>query len=68
MSLKKVHVLFAVSAGALALFCGVQAAGQFLDERSPLMALATVTAVCATVALARYERAFLRRCREAGIR
>lgn len=68
MSLKKVHVLFALSAALLALFCGAQAAGQFLRDGSPLMGAAALIAVGATAALARYERAFLRRCREAGIR
>jgi hypothetical protein len=68
MSLKNVHVLFVVAATLLVLFCGVQAVGAFRTTGSAVMAGAAVLALAAAATLVRYELAFLRRCREAGIR
>lgn len=68
MSLKNVHLLFVVTALLLVLFCGVEAARLFVRAGSAPMAAAVLGAALAAGALVRYELAFLRRCREAGIR
>ncbi|MGE3958283.1 MAG: hypothetical protein AB7H96_16335 [Vicinamibacterales bacterium] len=68
MSLKNVHVAFVVAAALLVLFCGLQAVGSFREGGSVLMAAAALVSGLGVIALVRYEIAFLRRCREAGIR
>lgn len=69
MSLKNVHVLFVVIATLLVLFCGVQAFGSYRAEGSMLTGtVAALASLGLALLLAGYERRFIRRCREEGIR
>lgn len=68
MSLKNVHLLFVMVATLLALFCGAQAFERFRADGSVTLLGAALMAVVAAGLLVQYERRFLRRCREAGIR
>ena len=68
MSLKNFHVVFMVAATLLALFCAVQALGNFRASGSLLTAAACVLSRAAAGSLIRFEMLFLRRCRTEGIR
>ncbi|MGC4083576.1 MAG: hypothetical protein QM736_16055 [Vicinamibacterales bacterium] len=68
MSLKTVHLVFVTAATMLALWCGAQALQAFRATGSPTMGTAVVGAILTAGVLVGYERRFLRRCREAGIR
>ncbi len=68
MSLKNFHLLFVTAATLLALFCAVQAFEAYRAAGTLMMAVASMAALAAAVLLVGVERAFLRRCREEGVR
>ncbi len=68
MSLKNVHIIFIAAATLLALFCAVQALGNYREQGSMLSVLAATGSLAVAVVLLRYEALFLKRCRAQGIR
>ncbi len=68
MSLKHVHTVFIVAVVALASVCAAQALRAFRASGAPSMALATLCAGVVAVLLVVYEKRFLDRCRQEGIR
>lgn len=67
MSLKNFHLLFITCAVALCFFVAVWAVRES-DVRGNAMFVAAGIAVAGGLALVQYERMFLRRWREAGLR
>ena len=67
MSLKNFHLLFISCAVLLALFMAAWALGE-REARGNVMVVAAVAALAAGTGLVLYERAFLRRWRQAGLR
>lgn len=68
MSLKNVHLLFIACSILLTLFFAVWAASGARSSGSTLLGLAAVAALAFGAILVQYERLFLRRCREMGIK
>ena len=67
MSLKNFHLLFISCAVLLAIFVAVWAFGE-RSARGEVMVVAAVAALAAGAGLVVYERTFLRRWRQAGLR
>ena len=67
MSLKNFHLFFISCAVALALIVGAWALNE-REVRGNVMALVAIAALAAGAGLVVYERAFLRRWRQAGLR
>jgi hypothetical protein len=68
VSLKNFHLLFIACSVLLALLFAVWAANGLRSGGSPLLAIAAAASLAFGALLVQYERRFLRRCHEMGIK